>query len=249
MSRKRWCYVFGALTICAQIVYPLMDSDGKLWATRASVITFAIGSLIHAGRPAIAAAIVLVGGGFVVELLGHRTGFPFGSYDYTETLGLAVLGVPLYVPLAWAMMGWPAFLAGRVSGRPALIGSAVLVSWDLFLDPQMVGDGHWRWEQTGWPEIHGIPVSNFLGWAFVSALMMLVLDRLVPAERGRESWASGDLVFPAIMLAWVWFSETIGFAVFFNRPEVIWPASPALLGVLAFTGWKWRRSQSSLVSS
>jgi uncharacterized membrane protein len=235
--------LLGALTICAQTVYPLLGDAGQLWVTRGSVLAFAAASLTHAGRMAPRVAVICLGLGFLAEYVGHRTGFPFGSYDYTDTLGAEVGGVPIYIVCAWAMMGWPAFVAGRLVGRPVLVGTVILVGWDLFLDPQMVGDGHWVWEQTGWPTLHGIPVSNFVGWAIVGALMMLVLDRAVPVLPVATAW----LGYPAMMLTWVWFSETVGFLVFFGRPEVALPASPVLAAALAFPARVWWRARTTPV--
>ena len=42
------------------------------------------------------------------------------------------------------------------------LGSAALTAWDLFLDPQMVGEGYWVWARRGL--YRGIPLGNFVGW-------------------------------------------------------------------------------------
>ena len=46
------------------------------------------------------------------------TGFPFGAYAYAGALGPTLLGVPLVIPLAWAMDG-VAGVAGRRCGSAA----------------------------------------------------------------------------------------------------------------------------------
>ncbi|MGA3882591.1 carotenoid biosynthesis protein, partial [Bacillus pumilus] len=38
---------------------------------------------------------------FPVEWVGIPTGFPFGAYDYSPTLGFLVAGVPLTIAFAW----------------------------------------------------------------------------------------------------------------------------------------------------
>ena len=46
--------------------------------------------------------------------------------------------------------GYPCLLAGRRLApglRGAALGAIGLAGWDLFLDPQMVAAGHWRWTQ------------------------------------------------------------------------------------------------------
>jgi hypothetical protein len=114
-----------------------------------------------------------------------RTGLPFGSYDYTGTLGAEILGVPLVVPLAWTMMAYPALLVARrlAAGRVAVavVGAWALTAWDVFLDPQMVDAGHWTWAhpRPSLPGVDGIPLSNFAGWFLVSLVLLAVLDRVL----------------------------------------------------------------------
>jgi hypothetical protein len=56
-----------------------------------------------------------------VEAVGSTTGFPFGSYDYTDTLQPQLAHVPLLIPLAWFMMLPSAWAVAEVPGRtPAL---------------------------------------------------------------------------------------------------------------------------------
>ena len=58
------------------------------------------------------------------ESIGVATGYPFGQYHYTGTLGPAVLGVPVLVPLAWVMMAYPCLLAGRTVAAQVMAGSS-----------------------------------------------------------------------------------------------------------------------------
>jgi putative membrane protein len=77
------------------------------------------------------------------EVLGWKTGIPFGAYHYTESLQPQLLGVPLLIPLAWLMMLPPAWaVAQRVTGRRSgiafiAVSALAFTAWDLFLDPQM----------------------------------------------------------------------------------------------------------------
>ena len=143
---------------------------------------------------------------------------PFGQYDYADSLGPKLLGVPLVIPLAWAMMGYPCLLVGRrlASTRlgATLVGAWALASWDLFLDPQMVEAGHWVWTdvQAALPGAPGIPVSNYLGWLLVATLMMAVLQAL-PRVRADDR-------VPAALFGWTYLSSVLAFAVFFGRPAV-----------------------------
>ncbi|MFD7659385.1 carotenoid biosynthesis protein [Actinosynnema sp. NPDC059797] len=178
-------WVCGAGVVLAQIVYSMTAPGDRLPTTVLSVVLFCVASTLDAAsrcgwRTAGALVAVAGGGGLVAEAVGVRTGFPFGDYDYTGTLGAEVLGVPVLVPMAWIMMAWPAVLVGRALGRGwAVVPLAAwaLASWDVFLDPQMVDAGHWAWAHPapGLPGVDGIPLTNFAGWLLVAALITGVL--------------------------------------------------------------------------
>ena len=232
-------WMLAGITIGGQIIW-LLAPAARDALTIITVITFALASVTHAwlnrgawwaaGYFAIAAGI-----GLAVEAIGVSTGIPFGQYSYAGTLGPALLGVPVLVPLAWAMMAYPCLLAARrLSSTRAgvtIIGAWLLASWDIFLDPQMVAEGHWAWANPdpGLPGVPGIPLTNYLGWILTALLMMYLLDRLPPRT-------APDGV-PALMLAWVYFSNVLGNAVFFDRPWVaLWGG--ILMGIVVIP-WAW----------
>jgi uncharacterized membrane protein len=111
-------------------------------------------------------------------------------------------------------------LGGRVGWsarvKTAVVGSLVLTTWDLFLDPQMVSAGHWHWLATPGPWLNGIPLTNTVGWFVVGGLMIAALDAVVTEHVRLQR---GDRLIWAV-LAWVWFSEIFGHLVFFHRPWV-----------------------------
>jgi uncharacterized membrane protein len=218
-------------TILLHISYPLTDGNTQRLITIASVAVFFVSSLAHiaahhGGRGVLALTGCGAAIGWAAEALGVATGFPFGTYAYADTLGWKLVDVVVIVPLAWAMMAWPALVAGRRTRHPVLVASAILVTWDLFLDPQMVDAGHWTWTPSRWPDLHGIPISNSFGWALTAAAVTTALHRLVPTI------PEVDERVPFLMLAWTWFSSTLGFVVFFGRPTVSLVAGPALLAAL-----------------
>ena len=73
--------------------------------------------------------------------------------------------MPLIVPLAWFAMGVTGLEVGhhiaRSRAAAVVVGALALAAWDLFLDPQMVGEGYWTWARRG--RYRGIPASNFAG--------------------------------------------------------------------------------------
>lgn len=223
--------LLGAL-ILAQICYPLTSGDVRAGLTVATVLIGVALSVSHAfltrGGRAAAALVGTAGlGGFAVEAIGVATGFPFGTYDYSGELGPRLLGVPLIIPLAWTWMAWPAWLAAvRVArGRAARIALAAagLAAWDLFLDPQMVAEGYWRWHDPtpALPGLPGIPVSNYLGWLGFALILMTSLSISTKDSQNRE-----DRPMLTLWL-WTYFSSVLAHAVFLGLP-----ASAAWGGVI-----------------
>lgn len=215
-----WALVAAAVLV--QIGYPLMPEGWRTEVTVASVVVFFVASVADAARVhgmagAVALIVVAGGGGLLAEAVGVATGWPFGHYAYTGTLGPELLGVPVVVPLAWVMMAWPALVVARTlaSRGPAVVavGAVALTAWDVFLDPQMVAAGHWAWFDTapGLPLIPGIPWTNYLGWLLVSAILMAILNAALPTEHAPSAPA-------AALYLWVYFSSVLGHAVFFGLP-------------------------------
>ncbi|MDN7121841.1 carotenoid biosynthesis protein [Nocardioides sp. ChNu-153] len=213
------------------MAFPFTDG-GTLLLTTASVLLLASASLTHAAAtrgPGTAATLLVVagGGGLIAEAVGTRTGYPFGAYEYTGTLGLEVLDVPALVPLAWVMMAWPALVvARRLAGHrgpvaTALVGALALTAWDVFLDPQMVDAGHWVWADPHptLPGVTGIPLTNFAGWLLVSLLMVALLDRLVPGRQEARAPLRDDAV-PVVVYLWTYSSSVLAHLAFFGRPPV-----------------------------
>ena len=232
-------WALAAAVVALQVPYPLVHGHARDALTVATVLVFAAASLLHAARTegaraTAALAMVAVGGGFAAEVVGVHTGIPFGHYRYTGGLGPTLLDVPVVIPLAWAMMTWPALLvAERVTSSRLLrvaTAAVALASWDVFLDPQMVDARHWRWTPpfTSLPGIEDVPVTNFGGWLLVSVLLMAVLTAIAPL-RAR---AAEDRPMVALWI-WTWLSSTLANLAFFSRPAVAgWGfAAMALVGV------------------
>ncbi|MEU4561383.1 carotenoid biosynthesis protein [Actinoplanes sp. NPDC023936] len=225
-------WLLGGL-ILAQICYPLTSGDLRAGLTVTTVLIGVLLSVSHAlltrGRRA---ALALVGtatlGGFAVEAIGVATGFPFGTYDYSGELGPKILGVPLIIPLAWTWMAWPAWLAAVRVTRARLprivLAAAGLATWDLFLDPQMVAEGYWRWHDPvpALPGVPGIPIGNYLGWL---GFALLLMTALATASRVTEP-DPADTPMLALWL-WTYASSVLAHAVFLGLP-----ASAAWGGVL-----------------
>ncbi len=253
-TRRRLPGVPAALAagvVLTQVTYPLLAGDALRTATVTAVVLFAATSLTHAavthGVRAAGTLLVVAGGlGLLAETVGVRTGVPFGSYSYADTLGPRLLGVPVVVPLAWMMMAYPCLLlgrrlapAGRSVGarrrRVAVLGGLTLAAWDLYLDPQMVEAGHWTWRfpDPALPGVPGVPLTNYAGWVVVALVLVATLDRTLghrvdrgidrgidpEGEPDRSTQATTERV-PAALLAWTWLGSGLANLAFFGRPAV-----------------------------
>lgn len=211
------------LTVLLQVAYPLTSGTPRDRLTIVTVVVFFLATISHAltqrgVRWTAAYVAVTAGTGLVAEAVGTATGIPFGHYSYAGSLGAELLGVPVVIPLAWAMFAYPCLLVGqRLGGTPlraTIVGGWALATWDLFLDPQMTRAGHWRWGdvRVGLPGAGDVPVSNTLGWLAVGWAMLAVLQ-LLPRERRDDRQ-------PYALFLWTYASSVLAFAVFFGRPLV-----------------------------
>lgn len=226
-------WLLAAATVGAQVAYPLLDGEALRRVTMAVVVLFfatcVTHAVVHRGpRWALGLVVVTAGGGLAAEAVGVRTGLPFGEYAYADTLGPTLLDVPVVVPLAWTMIAYPVLLAARrlVRRYAFVVGGLGMTAWDVFLDPQMVGDGHWRWADPtpGLPGVEGIPLTNFAGWLGVGTVMMVVLTVLLPRD---DPHHPADETVPALLLAWTWVGYVLGNVLWFGT------ASVALVGGVA----------------
>ena len=243
---RNFLFFLVGLTIALQISYPLIDGQALRWITIATVYAGAFAMVIH-GHLSYGAKYstrylpITALFGLGVEVLGVHTGWPFGTYQYDSSLGTQLFGVPLVVPFAWVMMVHPALVAARrVAGHWVFAyGGALLAAWDLFLDPQMVAAGRWKWEVTGAhvPFTPDIPMSNPFGWLFAGLLIIGLLNKVLPRERRKNA---ASLAAVDALLLWTLFAGFVGNLFFFDRPGLAFFAS-AIMGVLLtpyfFSSW------------
>lgn len=224
--------------VAGMIATPLFETGGdeRRVLAHAVVASFFVAALASAmrvyGRRALVAATAIVIVTFLVEVLGSTTGFPFGSYDYTDSLVPQLFGVPVIVSFAWAGItltvhsafgAAPRVSAFRRLARIAIMAGAI-TAWDAFLDPQMVGEGYWQWQPAS-PAYRGIPLVNYLGWlltaSITSSLALAVCERREAREHQRDSHhARAHAAFSRAVYATLAVLSTIGFLFFFDDTVV-----------------------------
>ena len=235
-----------ALIILLQISYPLIEGEALRIVTIATVFVAAVAMVVHGHlsygfKYSSRYLPIAYAFGLGIEVLGVRTGWPFGVYEYDASLGVQLFGVPLIVPCAWVMMVHPCLCAARrIAGNWVfLYGGIVMAAWDLFLDPLMVSSGRWTWVVSG-PHVPfqpEIPLSNTFGWLLSGMVLIAILHFALTRER-RKIGAS--FVAVDIFLTWTLFSGVVGNLFFFSRPGIALFAGAIFAAVLApylFTRW------------
>lgn len=129
-------------------------------------------------------------GSFVLEGIGVKTGWPFGSYRYTGLLGAGWAGVPAAVSAAWVGVVVTALVLASPVSRSrwsrALLTGAWALAFDLVLDPVAFARGFWIWEEPG--RYYGVPFHNFLAWFAAAALFSLLFPwRETQARQVRQA--------------------------------------------------------------
>jgi putative membrane protein len=133
-------------------------------------------------RRGVLGAAVVVALTLAVELLGARTGFPFGDHGYGGQLGWLVLGlVPFVIPLSWFLMLYASLgIALRFRRGPVatLVLTALgLFAWDVLMEPAMsAAYPFWVWRSTG--VYYGMPLANWLSWLVIGPVITLALRRV-----------------------------------------------------------------------
>lgn len=231
--------------VALQIGYPLTHGDARDVLTVLIVAGLAATCLVHAaltrGLPTAGSLFVVTAvPGWAVEALGVHTGFPFGHYAYSDDLGPRLLGAPLLIGLAWTMLAWPAALVARRLARSGvariLVGAWALASADLFLDPQQVAAGHWKWRfpSPHLPGVHDVPLTNYAGWLLVALLLSAAVQ-----------WIAGDgddAVMVAVYL-WLYVGWIVALAAFLDLAAAAgWGALGMGIAALPVAVEWWRRT-------
>jgi len=113
--------------------------------------------------------------GFTAEFVGVHTGAIFGTYSYGATLGPKYEAVPWLIGLNWVIVTYCAGILTSYLPLPTLfrvlVGAALMVGFDLCLEPVASRYDFWHW--TG----NVIPLRNFRDWFLLSLVLQLLFQR------------------------------------------------------------------------
>jgi uncharacterized membrane protein len=138
-------------------------------------------------KPARRWALFIVVLSLAVETLGALTGFPFGTYAYTDRFGPVLGVVPLVIPLAWHVVLTNAlFLVRAVAPHLPRWGEAVAAVilatlYDAVLEPFATSvKGYWHWRDGA------VPLQNYLAWLIVGTLLIRAFAPTGAMRAGRD---------------------------------------------------------------
>jgi uncharacterized membrane protein len=141
-------------------------------------------------KQAVAFFLICILIGWFFEFIGHNYGWFFGHYNYTDTLGPRIGGVPVLISITWSFLVYSSFMIidwlvgmkGRTRVRTwwgktlwsALVAAAtatLVCAWDLMVDPLATSgvwttaagkDPWWFWFHGG-PYLRELPGKEGLG--------------------------------------------------------------------------------------
>jgi putative membrane protein len=176
--------------------------------------------------------IIAYGLAFASEASSIRTGFPYGLYRYHyQTVGQEVwiAGVPFFDSLSYTFLNYAGlclalWTLGPCAGRErplavVLLTSLFVTCQDVVVDPVAVRGSRWflgdLFDYPFGGIYFGVPLSNFAGWALVSAAICgayLGLERLLPDRKpsARSPYLTGAALYATIMAANVALAFHIG---------------------------------------
>lgn len=131
--------------------------------------------------------------GYLVELLGTMTGFPFGEYHYGSNLSPLLLGVPVVIGLNWFLLTMSAaYLAARIfTGRwlRLVIGALLMVLLDVFIEQVAPLLEYWQWSSDI------VPLENYFSWFLVGLVMQALHIRFLEGSNNRVAAPYYFIVF------------------------------------------------------
>lgn len=182
-------------------------------ASAISIVLFALPSYIGAIRQrgfgkALMLIVALGLFGLVFESVSVKTGYPYGQFVYSDTLGYKIFGLtPWTVAFAYPPLVLGAFwLASKITktGMRIVLTALFALALDIVLDPALTRMGIWQWAKAG--PFYGVPLMNFGGW-FVSGL---ISGWIIHKIWGKEKSVRKSLAYSAFGLTWFWAGVNLG---------------------------------------
>jgi putative membrane protein len=121
-------------------------------------------------------ALFLIGAcGFLLEVIGVKTGRIFGYYQYGPTLGFALWDTPLMMFVNWLTTIYitrqVAEMVSKDIVMTSLLAAVLMVLLDYFLEPFAIKYGLWIWNSGE------VPMQNYVAWLVAGFFLQYLFIR------------------------------------------------------------------------
>ncbi len=108
--------------------------------------------------------------GFAAEVIGVKTGFPFGQYFYGQAFGIKLFAVPIMIGVNWAMLNYCSMQIIKTfklkNNWLLIIGTAALMTgMDYLIEQVCMHYDFWYFSQGK------AGISNYISWFCISGLI------------------------------------------------------------------------------
>ncbi len=114
--------------------------------------------------------------GFLIEVIGVKTGAIFGNYYYGKTLGVKLFEVPIAMGVNWLLMSYTSVrLVSKINTSAifkGILAGAIMVLLDFVMEPVAMKFDFWQWENDQ------IPLANYLAWFIVGSTLNVLFFKL-----------------------------------------------------------------------
>ncbi|MCX8080951.1 MAG: carotenoid biosynthesis protein [Bacteroidia bacterium] len=107
---------------------------------------------------------------FIAEIIGVKTGYLFGHYDYLRRLGPKILDVPVVIGINWGLLVYAGYI---ILNRFHLfyLNGLLCTLIDVMMEPIAPVLGFWKFH-TGLPG-----VWNYASWFLLASLLTIIIHK------------------------------------------------------------------------
>lgn len=126
--------------------------------------------------------------GFIVELIGVKTGFIFGNYEYGKTLGFKLFDIPLVIGVNWLMLAYLSGICTENIGKnwhfllKSVFSACIMLALDFFIEPVAMKYDFWQWQGGE------IPIKNYVGWLICGFFLQLIWNKMPFLKQNRYAF-------------------------------------------------------------
>lgn len=225
-NRLRWFlilifFLFNIFIVFSYSNTNLLALDSFAVTALIFIVVFILARERYGLKGTVAFFLIASGVSLFFENISVITGFPYGLYNYSPSLG--VLPVPLIIIFEYFAMGYLSWiLANILTGQYSqklkgkqvflvpFIATFLMVMWDLTVDPiSSTLQGLWVWHNPG--AYFGVPLSNYFGWFMVVYIIFQlfgiylskydsITEEKIAELSNKPFWSEGPVIYGIMAL-------------------------------------------------